>query len=239
MRRPNPINFEMVRQVAIAFGDLREQVVFVGGAIVDFLITDPAAPQVRASMDVDVIIELASRIDYHALRGPLTSLGFTEDNSGDPPLICRWNINGIRVDIMPTDEQILGFSNEWYENAIRTAERVEIGEKLSIKRISGPCFLITKLAAFNDRGGGDYLGSSDIEDVIAVLDGRPEIVDEIKGSHQKLKSALIEEFRALLQNEDFMDSLPGHLIDSQRSPIIMKRLKKIVTVGNGLPHWVT
>jgi len=67
MRRPNPINFEMVRQVAIAFGDLREQVVFVGGAIVDFLITDPAAPQVRASMDVDVIIELASRIDYHAL----------------------------------------------------------------------------------------------------------------------------------------------------------------------------
>ena len=230
MRRPNQINLEMVRQVAIAFGDLREEVVFVGGSMVDFLITDPASPEVRASMDVDVIIELASQMDYHALRGPLTSLGFKEDDSGNPPLICRWNINGIIVDIMPTDEKILGFSNEWYIDAIKTAEWEEIEEKLSIRRISGPSFLMTKLAAFNDRGDGDYLGSADIEDVVAVLDGRPGIIDEIKGSNQKLKTALIEEFTAFLQNEDFIDSLPGHLIDNQRSPTIINRLQTIVAM---------
>jgi predicted nucleotidyltransferase len=228
MRRPNQTNLKMVREVATAFGDLREEVVFVGGAIVDFLITDPASPEVRASMDVDVIIELASQMDYHALRGPLNSLGFKEDNSGNPPLICRWNINGIIVDIMPTDEKILGFSNEWYMDAIKTADWVEIAEKLSIRRISGPSFLMTKLAAFNDRGNEDYLGSSDIEDVIAVLDGRPGIIDEIKGSHQKLKNALVQEFRALLKNQDFMDALPGHLIDNHRSPTIIKRLQTIV-----------
>ena len=89
---------------------------------------------------------------------------------------------------------------------------------------------MTKLAAFNDRGNGDYLGSSDIEDVVAVLDGRPGIIDEIKESHQKLKIALVQEFVSLLQNEDFIDALPGHLIDRQRAPTIIKRLQTIAAM---------
>jgi predicted nucleotidyltransferase len=135
------------------------------------------------------------------------------------------------VDIMPTDEKILGFSNEWYIDAIKTSEWIEIAENLSIRRISGPSFLMTKLAAFNDRGNGDYWGSSDIEDVVAVLDGRPGIIDEIMESHQKLKNALAQEFRSLLQNQDFMDALPGHLIDSHRLPTIIKRLQTTVAVS--------
>jgi predicted nucleotidyltransferase len=221
----------MVRRVAIGLDYLRKQVVFVGGAVVNLLITDPASPPARVSMDVDVIIEIASQIEYHKLRGPLTSLGFKEDSTGEPPLICRWNIDGIKVDIMPTDENILGFSNEWYVDAIETADWVNITEELSIRRISGPSFLMTKFAAFNDRGGGDYVGSPDIEDVIAVLDGRTEIIDEIINSHLKLKTSLIKTFKDLLQEEEFADSVLGHLPDRERYPTIIKRIQTIALMS--------
>jgi len=45
--------------------------------------------------------------------------------------------------------------------------------------VLAPYFLATKLEAFDGRGKGDYLSSHDIEDIVAVLDGRPEILDEL------------------------------------------------------------
>lgn len=231
MRYPNEENLEMVRRVAIALDYLREQVVFVGGTVVDLLITDPASPPVRGSMDVDVIIEIASRMDYYALRGPLISLGFREDIAGESSLLCRWNIEGIIVDIMPTNEEILGFSNEWYIDAIRTAELVYIADRLSIRRISGPSFLMTKLTAFMNPGNGDFMGSHDIEDVIAVLDGRPEVISEIKDSHLKLKNSLINIFEALLEQEDFNDAILGHLPDRERHPTVMERIQTIASMS--------
>ena len=80
MRIPNPANLEMVRHVAERLGTLRDSVVFVGGAVVDLLITDPAAPTVRPTTDVDVIVEVASLHDYHKLGNLLRSLGFREDS---------------------------------------------------------------------------------------------------------------------------------------------------------------
>ena len=71
MRYVNQENLGMVKWVAARLEHLREQVVFVGGAVVDLLITDPASPPVRRTLDVDVIIEVASLMDYYALRNPL------------------------------------------------------------------------------------------------------------------------------------------------------------------------
>jgi predicted nucleotidyltransferase len=230
MRRLNSNNLWLIEQVATRFDYLLEKVVFVGGTVVDLLISDPGAPEARGSTDVDVIVEVASMVDYHKLREPLIALGFTEMVSDATPLVCRWGAAEITVDIMPTDESILGFSNEWYIDAIKTSEWVKINDNLSIRRISGPYFLMTKLAAFMNRGNSDFMASRDIEDVIAVLDGRPEIIDEIEGSLRKLKEALGREISRLLQNEDFLDALPGHLIDTQRLPILLKKLQAIVTV---------
>lgn len=47
-----------------ALGALVEEVVFVGGATIALWITDPAAPPVRVTQDVDVIVEVTSRRAY-------------------------------------------------------------------------------------------------------------------------------------------------------------------------------
>ena len=218
MRKPNPANLEMVRLVAERLAELLGSVVFVGGSIVDLLITDPAAPQVRSTKDVDIIVEIASRHDYYRLGETLRTLGFKEDlQSADGP-VCRWVVDDIRVDVMPIHDEILGFSNYFFRIAMDTATVQDVQDGLEIRLISAPCFLATKLAAFIDRGGSDYISSSDMEDFVAVLDGRPEIIDEIIKSPPDVKKFIVEQVSILLEDRDFMWALPGHLEFDSESP---------------------
>ncbi len=56
MRADDP-NLPYLRSIAEALGELRGQVVFVGGAVAGLLITDPLADPVRATRDVDAVLE--------------------------------------------------------------------------------------------------------------------------------------------------------------------------------------
>src|SRR5580704_3602905 len=112
--RQSSRNVEMLGIVAKGLKELKDQVVFVGGATVDLFITDPAAPGTRETDDVDCIIELTGRVEYYALEEKLRDLGFRNSLEDEKPILCRWKFSGIKVDVMPTDAAILGFSNRWY-----------------------------------------------------------------------------------------------------------------------------
>jgi len=223
-------NLEMLCKVADALGDLREEVVFVGGAVVNLLLTDPAAVATRPTDDVDVIIEIGGEAERVALRERLVRQGFGEDSSEDAP-ICRWTTRGIKVDVMPTDSSILGFSNRWYRDALRNAKRATPPGCSPIWVITAPYFVATKIEAFRGRGGGDYLASHDIEDLIVVVDGRQELVDEIDAAPADLRDYVSEAIGELLQDEDFLDALPGHLAGDSASQgrlgVIKGRLGRI------------
>jgi predicted nucleotidyltransferase len=237
MRIPNPVNLAMVRHVAERLGELRDSVVFVGGAVMDLLITDPAAPPARPTKDVDVIVEVVSLREYHKLGGRLRSLGFQEDSQTEGAPLCRWVIDGIKVDTMPVRGQVLGFSSEYYSAAVETAASREIAEGITIRLISAPCFLATKLEAFKDRGHDDFMGSPDMEDVIAVLDGRPEVIDEIRDSPLPVRDFLVRAFAALLKDDRFLDSLSGHLESVGENPervsIFLERVRAIASLDVG------
>lgn len=68
--RPDDPNLPNLRAIAEAVGDLRDRVVFVGGATAGLLVTDPAAEIVRATKDVDAIVE-AELADFIASRSSL------------------------------------------------------------------------------------------------------------------------------------------------------------------------
>lgn len=151
-------NIELLIQIAEALGDLRERLVFVGGCATALLITDPAAPPVRATEDVDTIVAIVSKREYHQLGKALHARGFSQPlEQNDPPF--RWTFAGIKLDVMPIDQAVLGFSNRWYEPAMQTAVTVTLREGLSIRLVTATCFVATKLVAFLDRGKGDYLES--------------------------------------------------------------------------------
>jgi hypothetical protein len=120
---------EWLRIVAERLGELREEVVFLGGATVGLLISNPVVTDIRATKDVDVIVQVGSRGSYATLQERLRAKGFQEDTEEGAP-ICRWIIEGIKVDVMPTDEEIIGFSNRWYEPAMATAREVPLADDL-------------------------------------------------------------------------------------------------------------
>lgn len=104
---PNDANVVLLERAAEHLGDaLLEQLVFVGGAVAGLLITDPAMPDIRPTQDVDVICRVVARADYHQLGMQLRERGFQEDQRPGAPL-CRWCIEEIILDLMPTQGNIL------------------------------------------------------------------------------------------------------------------------------------
>ncbi len=225
----NP-NVEILEAAVAGLGPLCDQMAFLGGCAAGLLITDPAAPPIRVTRDVDVIIEVASRSEYHRFSASLRKLGFSEDRSEQAP-ICRWRGHGVLLDVMPTNLDILGFGSKWYERAFASAQMHQLQSGHQIRLISAPYFLLTKLTAFEWRGNGDYALSHDVEDLLAVVDGRPEIVEEIQNLETDALTYLAGEIATLLAKRDFVDSLPGHLpgdFGSQaRLPILINRLEEI------------
>ncbi|HEY8249628.1 MAG TPA: hypothetical protein VIG70_03415 [Burkholderiales bacterium] len=216
-RAPDP-NLGLLIAVAQALGELRERFVFVGGCATGLLITDPAAPAARPTRDVDVIVEAGALLEYREIGRALQAKGFSQPlAAGDPPY--RWTgRDGSKLDVMPTEEAILGFSNRWYRDAIRTAREIALRERLSIRLVTAPYFLATKYEAFLGRGRGDYLASHDFEDLIAVIDGRPELEAEVRGCEPRLREHLAAVMRTTIADERFTSALGGFVIENGGSP---------------------
>jgi predicted nucleotidyltransferase len=214
-RAQNP-NLEILMLAVDRLGELADEMVFLGGCATGLLITDPAASPIRVTRDVDAIVQVVSHADFYKLSEQLRALGFKEDISDDAP-ICRWGADKVILDVMPTDTQILGFGNKWYAPAMENSQNIELPNGKIIHLVSAPYFLVTKFEAFDGRGGGDYLMSHDIEDIIAVLDGRPEIVNEVRQSEPELAKELSERFQNLLQDPHFVDAVSGHMPTDETS----------------------
>lgn len=236
VRERNP-NLEILMLTVDRLGDLADEMVFVGGCATGLLITDPAAPPIRVTRDVDAIVQVFSKADYYRLAEKLRDKGFREDTSDGAPL-CRWISENVILDVMPTDTAILGFGNQWYMKAAENAESMELPSGKSIQVVSAPYFLVTKLEAFDGRGNGDYLSSHDIEDVIAVLDGRPEIVIEVRQSEPELAVELSERFHSLLRDSRFVDAVSGHMPTDETSQArvstVFSAMKELAGIEEGV-----
>lgn len=111
-------NIIMLQTVANGLGGLKDEMVFVGGAVAELYADNPAASEIRPTLDVDCVIEISSRLQFAKMEENLRTQGFKNDTSEGAP-ICRWIYKGIKVDVMPTDSDVLGFSNRWHEEGIQ------------------------------------------------------------------------------------------------------------------------
>ena len=207
MQNRHQSNVELIFAVAERLGELVDKVVFCGGAVTGLLITDRAAPDVSSTKDVDAIVEVASFGEYAEAQEAVRKLGFKHDLSADAPN-CRFIVDGIIVDLMPTDGSTFGWATTFYPAAVESAEQHELtvgGKKLAVKVISAPLFVATKLEAFADRGKGDYGGSKDMADVIAVVDGRVELPDELEVADMAAQKYVRSFFARLITDTAFND----------------------------------
>lgn len=227
-RQDDP-NLPILTLIAKSLGTLCDSLVFVGGCATGLLLTTPRAQAIRATQDVDVVVHAVSTADYHAMERAVESRGFKHDLSPEAP-ICRWVLQGVALDLMPSQPGILGFHNRWYPLAIETATQIKLSG-MDIRLITAPVFVATKFEAFHGRGNNDYLASHDLEDIITVVDGRPELMQEIDQAEGELRRYIAAEFNALLEDRDFLMALAGHLpgdaASQARLPELIHRMRAI------------
>jgi hypothetical protein len=221
-------NLLILEDAATKLQDLLKEVVFVGGATLGLLISDPGAAPVRVTLDVDVIVEILSYIEYVAFSERLRERNFNEDDSPGAPL-CRWGQGDLILDVMPLDKSVLGFSNRWYGDAHKFAEDIELPSGITIRAINAPYFLATKFEAFRQRGQRDFYSSRDLEDIVSVIDGRESLRNEIAEAEPSVQEFLANEIQQLLKESQFLSALPGYLLpdesSQQRLPDLLTKLK--------------
>ena len=204
----------MLERAAQELTPFIDEVAFVGGATIALWITDQAAPEPRVTKDVDLVVEVASRAGWYRFEERLRAHGLRNDSTSR--VICRWRAGSpddeLLIDLMPGDASILGFENRWQRPALDRAETLPLPSGRRIRAISPPYLLATKLEAWSGRGGGDHLRSHDLEDVIRLVDGRAEVVEEVGDSSDDLRSYLSGEIASLLDQPRFLDAIDGTVV---------------------------
>ena len=100
-------------------------------------------------------------------------------------------------------------------------------EGVLIRLLSAVAFVATKLEAFASRGKGDFLTSHDLEDVLNVVDGREQLVEEMAGAPGGLRAFVARTFAGLLAQPDFMNVLPGLIAEPERTDVVLARLREM------------
>lgn len=196
---------------------------FFGGAAVGLLITDPAAPVIRNTIDVDVIVAVATISGFAQIEEQLRSIGF----GPDPELRCRYRKGSLILDILPAAQEVGSSWNQWLPVAVDTATNhvlVHTAESRTIRLVHPAVFIALKLEAFQDRGKDDLLMSHDMEDILSVVDGRAGLAQEIADGPAQVAEFIRKQFSALLEHKDFEYAMEGML---SRDEVGVTRLKKL------------
>ena len=225
-------NIAMLQTVANGLGDLKDEMVFVGGVVAELYASNPDLSEIRPTVDVDCVIELRSKTAHAKLEDDLRSLGFANDTSKGAP-ICRWVYKDILVDVMPSDSDVLGFSNRWYEEGIenKMSKTLPGGTEIFVFQLE--YYLAAKIEAHNGRGGNDLRQSHDFEDIIYILDNCSELLGSITSANESVKAYLKDICSELLKNEGLIEGIESALpygSEEEATEIIMERIQNIANI---------
>lgn len=225
-------NIEMLQAVALGLGDLKDEMVFVGGAVAELYASNPELSDIRPTLDVDCVIELRTKTAHAKLENDLRALGFTNDTSKGAP-ICRWIYQDILVDIMPSDSAVLGFSNKWYDEGIENKISKTLPDETEVFVFPPEYYLAAKFEAQKGRGGNDFRQSHDFEDIIYILDNCTELLESITNANESVKAYLKAECSNLLKNDGLTEGIESALpygSEEEATEIVMELIQNIANI---------
>lgn len=201
-------NRERVLIIADALGDLCDKVVFVGGSVSEFYCGDSASAPPRPTDDVDCVVNLSSYSSYMHFCEELLSHKFYNDTSENAPM-CRFVFDGTNVvDIMPVESTGIGESNRWYKPGFAFKKAYELSAGKIIYLLPVGYYIATKLEALFSRGGDDYRGSSDFEDIVYVINSCEELEKSVRQcADTALMTYLSESFSLLLERDNIDEEI--------------------------------
>ncbi|MFP3676687.1 hypothetical protein SB725_06100 [Pseudomonas sp. SIMBA_041] len=222
-------NYELIEFVADGLGAaFLTEVAFVGGCTTAMLVTDTAVlDDIRFTDDVDLVIELAGISAWQHLIERLADKNFKI--TGEDEVNCRFRFNDVVVDVMPSDPAVLGYANRWFVEGLARADKFTLPSGTVIQIFKPTYFLATKLEAFSGRGGGNPY-HKDVEDILILIDGRTELLEEVRQAEPELKGFITSGIRELigLSGIDYVIESSGSVqANPDRGRIIYMRMKDL------------
>ena len=92
-------------------------------------------------------------------------------------MLWRWRRDELIVDVLPVDEHVLGSCDRWHPDAIETARPLR--SLANGVRVVTPALFIATSESVRWGGRGDIVASLDLEGIVAVPFGRPEIMADV------------------------------------------------------------
>ena len=200
-------NNERLQEIAEGMQSLNERLVYVGGAMAGSYANDPAAVEPRPTTDVDCVVDSNNYAEHAAVEEQLRKLHFQNDTESEPPVICRWVYNGEIVDVMSYEEKSLSFGNRWYRPGFKHREIYTLPSGKQIYRLPVAYYLATKIEALLSRGGADWRGAKDFEDIIYVLNYCTDIMARFCATEADVQQYLSEQFATMLQHPNFNEEI--------------------------------
>ena len=153
----------------------------------------------------------------------------------DVDVIVEIGSYGQYAAVMPTSEEILGFSNRWYSSALAAVEERDLPSGATIRAVPPVHLLATKIEAFQGRGRGDFVASHDFEDIVLLINGRPELVAEIHAARTtwpEMMTFIVQAVREMREDAYFSTGVHGVLAmrDPGRGRLIEEQLTAIAAI---------
>lgn len=225
----NLSNNERLGQIARALEELNAEVIYVGGAVVQLYSDDGAARNPMTTYDVDCVVDTMTNTGYWDFEERLREKHFENDTSEGAPL-CRYLFNGEKVDFMPKVDTGIGESNRWYLKGMQYRQEYRLDDGILISILPVSYYLASKLDALHSRGGSDYRGEKDFEDIVFVMNTCGNVTEQIANAvEDEVRNYLREQFRTMFHRpnirEEIECALPSD--ESARVAIVLMRMQTV------------
>ena len=216
---------QQLETLAEKLGELCEEIVVVGGCSPVLILDAKIAPDLRATNDIDILVQTENYVRYNRFIEKMKERGFAE-KIGER--IGRLVSGDLVVDVVPTEVNVLGFTNRWYKEAFVNAVYRRLPSGRHMRTVTPVYFVATKLEAFRDPGRGDALASPDLEDIVTILVEYPSFEKDLRRSGTDIQRYMSEQFKKLMSRDDYPHTLSGHLRGDEASQAFLPELLQLV-----------
>ena len=201
-------NIHKLEKVAVGLDGLLGRVIFIGGSVLELYATDTSAPEFRPSREIDCLLNIETAGEFLAWEQEIEARGFRKMPHEVPGQATQsWRFEDIRLTF--TYPNFSGHSkfNRWYQDGIFHATPYRLSSGTMIRIFTPPYVIATKIEAFLHRGNQDFRLSEDFEDIVYLLDNRPQIKREVLSAYHEVRNYIRAHFDLFLASGDLEEGL--------------------------------
>jgi predicted nucleotidyltransferase len=129
--------------------------------------------------------------------------------------------------------ELMGYQNRWYEEGVFHARPFALPDGQKIRLFHPAYYVAAKLDAFQNRGKENFRSSEDFQDLIFLLENRPELPAEIDRAFHEVRTYIRTQFRRFLAHPDLDEGLYYALPIGAEEDHLHKILTLMRTVAAG------